>query len=304
MRRVADAPLLLAGNTEAEIDRLAELLEVARKNPAAALKQLNDFKEDGLLEEGFKAIAMGWAQTAPTACAGWVSSIPDSDLQAGAALGLSAVWAAKDGSATLTWLQALPVGRARDMALIETAVGWANTDVGPALEAYLFLPREAALDQALDELLWRAIDKQPASTMARLERLESPRRDLLIEAALISRSIEKPEDSFKQAVRIQDTEAVLRVRQNSLAKIAESDPARAIQLFTEAGAPAALVPPIVVSWFETDSAAAMDWINTLPTEAHKTAARRALLPPEPVPAQTGIGRGAVESAQPREVGVR
>jgi len=280
-RELPGVPLVLGAESERELDVLTELLELARKDPQAALARLRDLGEDGLLEEGFRAIAMGWATFAPEACAEWVSGVADPDLQAEAALGLSAVWSAKDGRAAVGWVRTLPGGRARDMALVESAVGWSGVAPTPALEAFLALPEERAMEQALDELMWRAIEKQPEETLARLGALENPRRDELMEAALISNTLESPADAWKRATLITDPEAVLRVRQTALARIAEDDPTGALALFAEAGSPAALVAPLAVSWFEADPDAALRWIEGLPSEAHKREAREVIAPTSP-----------------------
>lgn len=279
-RQLPGVPLLLGAENEADLDTLTGLLEEARKDPRGALARLLALKDDSLMEEGFRAISMGWATVAPAECAVWVSSVADPDLQAEAALGLSAVWSGKDGAATIGWVRTLPEGRARDMALVETAAGWSTVTPLPALESYLALPPERALDQALDELLWRAIERQPEQTLARLDKVEGPRRDPLLEAALIANTHEKPADAWRQATLIKDPDAGLRVRQVALGRIAEANPGQALALFTEAGSPRLLVAPIVESWFPADPEATLRWIQGLPSEAHKAAAREVITPAE------------------------
>lgn len=117
----------------------------AQSNPARA------FALSRLLpaEAGVKAVAEGWARTAPRAAASWVLTIEDPSLRTASLSQLALTTATRDAAFAASLVSEMPSSAQRDEAMAGVVRVWAQADTEAAMQWAESLPKPAESQAAL-----------------------------------------------------------------------------------------------------------------------------------------------------------
>jgi hypothetical protein len=244
---------------------LPALQALASSNPKKALANLAAIEDPDLLSLALAAVGSGWAQEDPLAAAKWVAGLPTEEQRGEAGAGLISVWAASAPTECFGWAAQHPPGHLREESLVKLADVWGSSDPQEALKGFLTLEVDGGSDRGLRAIVSRWVIDEPSVAVEQVSGLDkSPRRDDLLQAALVSLSSQDPELAWKYSDRVSDRKSIEHVRGVALKAMAETRPLDALKLAETAGNSEALLAGIARGWAVTDDDAAEEWIASLP----------------------------------------
>lgn len=243
---------------------LPALAEIASHDPRKALANLAAIQDPDLLPPALAAVASGWARLDLHAAANWVAGISSESQRSEAEAGLISVWAASDPANCLAWIVQHPTGNLRDESLVKLAETWCSNDPQEALSRFLGLEIDDGSRRGVQAIVsqWAKDDPAAVGYIGALD--ESPRRDEILEAALISLASQDPELAWTCSDRFTDQKYTDRVRGMALESMAGTRPQEALELAESGGNGETLLAGIARGWFASHDSSAMEWIDSLP----------------------------------------
>ena len=241
-----------------------DLEDLAFRDSQRALAELATLTDPDLRSQSLVAISAGWGKRDPQAVAEWIASLESEEDRLDAALGLVPGWADSAPESCLDWVQSRPPGTLREVAMVELADAWVTRAPEVAFRRFLTLENEGGRERGLHVIVSQWALDAPEIAVASLSQDESPRRDEMLEAALVSLTNQDPELAWKYSDRFADAETVEHVRSMALEAMAEERPQDALRWAATGGNGEVLLAGIARGWALNDEAAATRWIKSLP----------------------------------------
>ena len=237
------------------------------KDFAAAKAWVESLPPGTLRNDSMEHILYGLARKDPATAMGIASSLPG-------ALGISSQryalneWASKDADAAIRYVSELPNGANKDSALQQMIYKIAQDDPAKAIDLLDLIPsgnmqmQNAAIDTIAT--YWAMNDQKAALDWAN-QQTDPELKSRILEKAILAMQTTDPKGAFEVAQSLPAGKSRDSIIISSLFLMAQSDPQAAIGLasgFADADLRSKAQQSVVTTWKSVDPAAATQWVNS------------------------------------------